>query len=94
MKNINKQETGFRFGKHRLKVLQDFGIVGFGDNVYQLVLVETEAKELYYSLRLYHRLDNRRPKHFIKQILIDIPVLRSIGNMMIKSYPPAYGGWR
>lgn len=90
MQNINKQKTGFKFGLHRLTLVKEFYQTEFRDKRYKLILVQTETKEYYYSLRLY----NNKTGRFIKQILIDIPVLRAIAGAMMSAYPPGVGGWR
>lgn len=92
MANINKQRAGFKFGQHSLKLIKEFSRVSWLDRQYRIVLVQTEAGEFYYSLRLY-KWNKKGYFHFIKQELIDIPILRKIAHEMLKAYPPGVEGW-
>lgn len=67
--SIDKQTTGFRFGKYSLQVLDTIGTVGHNGRVYRLVLVQTHEGQKYCALRLYNS-----NNHFIKQFLFE-PVL-------------------
>ena len=61
-----KTATGFRFGRHRLKVLKTFGEVPHNGRTYRLVQVETSLRQKYLSLRLYNG-----QGRFIKQLLFE-----------------------
>jgi len=80
MKDIQKQETGFKFGKYRLKVLEEYGEVIHNGRKYKLVKVQTNDNLEYISLRLYNK-NNK----FIKQLLMEPGVIKGIigllGNM-------------
>lgn len=77
MKGINKQATGFRFGQHPLKVLDEFGEAKYHGRSYKIVRVQTAAAEHYISIRLYN--DTGK---FIKQFLMEPPVAQSIGYIL------------
>lgn len=81
MKNIAKQAVGFKFGQHRLEVLQEFGKVEHKGRIYKLVQVKTEAGDIYNSLRLY----NRSGK-FIKQMLFE-PEIQKALSMLLRPRP-------
>jgi hypothetical protein len=66
VKNIEKQKAGFKFGRHRLKVLDELGKVAHGGRKYQHVRVQTHDGLEYLSWRLY----NERGR-FIKQLLFE-----------------------
>ena len=74
MNGISKQQTGFRFGKYRLKVLQEFETIHYEGRTYKIVEVQTDGAERYISLRLY----NGSGK-FIKQFLMEPKVAQAIG---------------
>ena len=73
MKDIQKQKTGFKFGKFRLKVLEEYGEVIHNGRKYKLVKVQTNDNLEYISLRLYNR-NNK----FIKQLLMEPGVTKGI----------------
>lgn len=66
MENINKQQTGFKFGKYRLEVVRQFGEVKYNGRTYKLLGVKTHDGQDYLSLRLYNGTGK-----FIKQFLIE-----------------------
>ena len=66
MTTINKQQTGFRFGKYSLKVVRHFGEVKYNGRTYKLLGVQTHEGQNYLSLRLYNSTGK-----FIKQLLIE-----------------------
>lgn len=80
MEKIQKQKTGFKFGKFRLKVLEEYGEVIHNGRKYKLVKVQTNNNLEYISLRLYNK-NNK----FIKQLLMEPGVIKDIvgllGNM-------------
>ena len=86
MENIQKQKTGFKFGKFRLKVLEEYGEVIHNGRKYKLVKVQTNDNLEYISLRLYNK-NNK----FIKQLLMEPGVIEGIisllGNMRQKKNP-------
>lgn len=69
-RGINKQQVGFKFGKHRLTVLRTCGEIGENGRKYRLVRVQTHDGLKYYSLRLYNSTGK-----FIKQFLFEPKVL-------------------
>lgn len=67
---MDKQATGFRFGRHRLRAGRTLGAIQHRGRSYRMVEVETDAGQPSLSLRLY----NDRGK-FLKQLLFE-PELR------------------
>jgi hypothetical protein len=65
-KGIQKNETGFRFGTHRLTVLKEFGQCELNGRKYKVLHVRTHDGLDYLSLRLYNATGK-----FIKQLLIE-----------------------
>lgn len=63
---MDKQLTGFKFGKYRLQVISELGTIEHKSRKYKLVKVRTNDGLVYYSLRLY----NAQGK-FIKQFLFE-----------------------
>lgn len=63
---VEKQQTGFRFGKHPLTVVEEIGAVKHQGRTYKMLKVRTEKGQIYRSLRLY----NGQGK-FIKQMLVE-----------------------
>jgi hypothetical protein len=63
---VDKQEAGFKFGKHRLEVLEQIGEIKHNGRTYRLVRVRTNAGQEYISLRLYNK-----SGRFIKQFLTE-----------------------
>ena len=76
MENIQKQKTGFKFGKYRLKVLEKYGEVINNGRKYKLVKVQTNDNLEYISLRLYNK-NNK----FIKQFLMEPEIIEDIINL-------------
>lgn len=68
--SIDKQSTGFRFGKFSLTILNKLGEVTHNGRTYRLVLVQTHEGLKYYALRLYNS-----HNHFIKQFLFEPELL-------------------
>ena len=66
MEGITKQQTGFRFGQHRLEVLHQIAHYPHNGRTYKLLLVRTHDGLEYVSLRLYNS-----SGRFIKQILVE-----------------------
>ena len=75
---IDKQKTGFKFGKYRLQVLKEAGEVKWNGRKYKLVKVKTHDELIYWSLRLY----NSRGK-FIKQLLFEPQIKSAIGKLLL-----------
>ena len=75
---IDKQKTGFKFGKYRLQVLKEAGEVKWDGRKYKLVKVKTHDELIYWSLRLY----NSRGK-FIKQLLFEPQIKSAIGKLLL-----------
>jgi len=65
-KGIAKQQTGFRFGVHRLEVIHQIAHYPYDGRVYKLLRVKTHEEREYISLRLYNNTGR-----FIKQILVE-----------------------
>ena len=77
--NIEKQRTGFRFGKFSLKVLDQLGELEHKKRKYKLVKVQTNDGLIYFSLRLY----NEKGK-FIKQLLFEPEIRDKISSLLAK----------
>jgi len=73
MKGIEKQKAGFKFGKHRLTVLNQIAHWVFRDRTYKLLRVQTQDNLEYISLRLYNATGK-----FIKQILVEPEIASQI----------------
>lgn len=80
MKNIEKQKAGFKFGQHRLKVLEELGAVEHKGRKYKLVRVQTHDGLEYLSWRLY----NERGR-FIKQLLFEPCLAGEISEVTAKA---------
>lgn len=66
MNNMDKQSTGFRYGKYATKLIRICGHVTIDGREYKLVLLQTNQGQHYYAVRLYN------PKgKFIKQLLFE-----------------------
>ncbi len=79
MRNIKKQQTGFKFGEHRLTVLKELGCVVYKERKYKLLQVQTHDGLIYNTLRLY----NASGK-FIKQLLFEPEIQRSLSMLLMK----------
>ena len=79
---VEKQTTGFKFGKYRLTVIKEFGQVSHNGRIYRLVGVQTHDGQDYLSLRLYNGTGK-----FIKQLLIEPCLARQIGSLFNKIPP-------
>ena len=79
MENIQKQKTGFKFGKHRLEVLGEYGEITHNERKYKLVKVRTNDSKDYISLRLYNK-NNK----FIKQLLMEPEIIKDIIGLLGK----------
>lgn len=77
MEGISKQQTGFKFGKYRLQLLETIGETSYNGRTYRLVLIQTNEGYRYFSLRLY----NGKGK-FIKQFLFEPDVAPAIAQMI------------
>ena len=77
MTKINKQTTGFKFGKYRLNVVQHLGSVSRNGRSYCLVRVQIHDGQEYISLRLY----NSEGK-FIKQLLMEQEIAPAIAKLL------------
>lgn len=78
---INKQQTGFKFGKYSLKVVREFGEIKYNGRTYKLLGVKTHEGQDYLSLRLYNGTGK-----FIKQLLIE-PALATQMVYLFKKVP-------
>jgi len=76
---MDKQKTGFKFGKYRLTVIAKLGTVQHNGRTYSLVKVQTHDGQIYLSLRLYNA-----QGRFIKQFLIETELASAIGKLFIK----------
>jgi len=79
MKDINKQQVGFKFGTNPTKLIDTCGEVSYNGRKYRLVMVEASGL-LYYSLRLY----NAKGK-FIKQFMFEPGILNDILNLFFNA---------
>ena len=77
MENIQKQKTGFKFGKYRLIVLEEYGEIIHNGRKYKLVKVQTNDNLEYISLRLYNK-NNK----FIKQFLMESEIIKNVINLL------------
>lgn len=77
MEGINKQKTGFKFGKFRTTVIKKCGEVRNHDKVYKLVLLKTDDDFQYYSIRLYNN-----KGRFLKQLLFEPFMLEKISDLL------------
>ena len=75
---VEKQQTGFRFGKYKLTVLEEYGKIEYLGRTYKIVKVKTNDNLQYISIRLY----NRNQK-FIKQFLIEPEIINSIAQLLL-----------
>lgn len=73
MQGINKQETGFKFGKNLVQVQNEIKRVKNNGREYRLLNVMADQKP-YISLRLYNA-----KNHFIKQFMMEPVVARELG---------------
>lgn len=64
--SIDKQTTGFKFGKHRLQVTKTIGEIKHNGRTYRLVEVQTHDGLIYQAMRLYNSTGK-----FIKQLLTE-----------------------
>ena len=70
---VEKQNTGFRYGRYSLSVLRTIGEVKHKGRTYRLCEVQTQDGLVYLSLRLYN------PRgHFIKQMLVEPEVVADL----------------
>ncbi len=69
----DKQKTGFKFGKHRLELIDTCGSLIHKGRLYRLVKVRTHDRLDYFALRLY----NDKGK-FIKQFLFEPEIREAI----------------
>ncbi len=77
---MEKRTAGFRFGRHRLEVLQTYGELTFRGRTYRLVKVRTEDGLEYKSIRFYNA-----QGRFIKQLLFEPEVTRGLVRLLLKS---------
>lgn len=66
MKGITKQQTGFKFGKRSVEVINQIAHYPYMGRVYKLLRVRTSDGFEYISLRLYNNTGR-----FIKQIMVE-----------------------
>lgn len=74
---MEKQKTGFKFGKYRLTVLAVLGQIEHKGRIYRLVRVKVSSGEEYLSLRLY----NAQGK-FIKQLLFEDEIHKPLAKLL------------
>jgi hypothetical protein len=77
---VEKQKTGFRFGKYRLEVTATLGSCQYGGRTYRLVRVRTSDGKLYLSLRLYNGTGR-----FIKQFLFEPEVREKLAEIVLQA---------
>lgn len=78
---INKQQTGFKFGKYQLKLIKEIAHLNYDGRAYKLVRVQTHDNQEYLSLRLYNATGK-----FIKQFLVE-PILAPAIAWMFEQVP-------
>ena len=66
-------QTGFKYGKNRVRVIREIKRLPWEGREYRVLLVETDGRP-YVSLRLY----NAR-RHFIKQFLMEPGAAAALG---------------
>lgn len=81
---MEKQQTGFKFGKYKLEVLEILAEVSHKGRMYKLLKVRISTGEEYLSWRLY----NQRGK-FIKQFLFEPEVCHLLIEAMAKATLPS-----
>ncbi len=72
---MNKQSTGFKYGKNPTKLIRNIGQVTHNGRIYRLSFVEADGS-LYVALRLY----NEKGK-FIKQFMTEPTLSRKISQL-------------
>ncbi len=77
-KQIEKQQTGFRFGKYKTKLIRVCGEKVINGRTYRFVLLETSDGLLYYAWRLYNSTGR-----FIKQFLFEPQMLSGMTTLML-----------
>ena len=75
---MEKQKTGFKFGKHRLTILNIVGKVTCDGRRYELADVRTDAGLEYCTLRLFNE-----QGRFIKQLLFEPQIKRKLGRLLL-----------
>jgi hypothetical protein len=81
LKGMEKQRAGFKFGKHRTEVIEEYGCVEHKGRKYKFVRVKTQEGLEYVAMRLY----NAGGK-FIKQLMIE-PCLCEEFSQVLGSIP-------
>ena len=66
MEGITKQQTGFKFGKYSVEVINQIAHYPYNGRVYKLLRVRTSDGLEYISLRLYNS-----SGRFIKQMMVE-----------------------
>jgi len=81
MKDINRQQNGFRYGVNTLEVLREFATFTNDDRTYKIVLVRTDQDQNYISIKLYNG-DGK----FVRQFLIEPEIAGKIGKELCALY--------
>ena len=79
MKGIRTTQTGFRYGLHRLNVVEVLGQVEHDGRAYVVAKVQTHDGLPYISIRLYNATGK-----FIKQLLMEPAIAPAIGELLVK----------
>ena len=74
--SVDKQQTGFRFGKYKTTLISEVGRCRSDLKEYRLVYLRTSDGNFYYALRLY----NLRGR-FLKQVLIDPDIMPGVNSL-------------
>jgi hypothetical protein len=82
VEGIEKQKTGFKFGKHRLTVTGVIKNWVFHGRTYRLLTVRTHDNLNYVSLRLYNQTGR-----FIKQLLVEPEIAQFIFQGFYTEWP-------
>ncbi len=77
---MDKQQAGFKFGRHRLQVTGLVGEVNHVGRTYKLVHVRTQDGIPYLSLRLYNE-----KRHFIKQLLFEPALSKALAELLLEA---------
>ncbi len=78
---IDKQSTGFKFGKYQLQAIHLIGEVPHNGRTYRMYHVRTQDGLDYNSTRLYKIIKN----HFLKQLCNEPEICRALGDLFYKA---------
>ena len=80
----DRVETGFRYGRHKVEVLDQIGEdVEHNGRRYRVLRIRVDSGQEYISVRLY----NAKGK-FIKQLMMEPEVTAAVGRLIITASDP------